>query len=135
MLEASHPIMHGDHKQWLNENGSWLDDVHLWQDELKTAEDKIEECIALFKKHSERLMTHAAAIRCRELKLREHEHAIVEYEQGGEGNELPELAKAHLEEATHHTQQRAAHELFKRKHHEMLAHWNALLKAMKECVK
>jgi hypothetical protein len=62
--------------------------------------------------------------------LREHEHALAEFERGGPGDELLVMAKSHKENAEQHAQQREGHERLKKRHHTVVAHWSLLLKAL-----
>ena len=45
---------------------------------------------------------------------------------------IQEVARRHSAQAVHHDQHRTAHEQLKRRHHNIIAHWNVLLKALRE---
>lgn len=128
--ELSHSSMHGEHRQWLNENGHWRDDVAIWQNELKEVLAAIGKLDTAIHAHQEALRVHAAAVRCYEQNLAEHEHALADYERGGAGADLIPLVKAHHEEAGRHSQQRDAHERIKKHHHAVMAQWSKLLRAI-----
>ena len=81
------------------------------------------------KQHEQTLRQHASAVRLNEEAVDTHEHLLAAFERGGDGADLPLLAKKHREEQSKHDQLRALHEELKRRHHFFIAHLNLLLKA------
>jgi hypothetical protein len=45
------------------------------------------------------------------------------------------MANQHSVQGEQHTQHRVAHEQLKRRHHNIIAHWNVLLKTLQEAAK
>jgi hypothetical protein len=124
--------MHGEHRHWESEINLWRDDLRAWQQELAKAEGEIKQLEKALADHGQALRLHGSALRLDEQEFEDHEHAIVEYEKGGEGEELLEMARRHSAQAVHHDRHRAAHEQLKRRHHNVITHWNVLLKALQE---
>lgn len=119
----AHARMHADHSQWASECAFWHDEIALWQEALRQA----LAASPPYRKDGEALQrdtqVHAAAVRLRQDQLARHEHALAEFEQGGPGEPLIALAKAHEEEATAHTRLRAAHRDIKERVETALACW------------
>ncbi len=88
---------------------------------------KLEEAL---REHRRTLQTHLEAITAEEQALKDHEYALAEYERGGPGDGLLDMARTHQENASKHAQQRQAHERLKKQHHTVMAHWSLLLKAL-----
>jgi chromosome segregation ATPase len=132
MTTTTHERMHGEHRFWESEINLWREDLRAWQHELAHAQGEITQLETALEQHARTLKQHASALRLEEQKEDSHEHAIVKYEQGGEGDELFEMAREHSEEALRHAGHRTAHEQLKRRHHTVIAHWNVLLKALRE---
>jgi hypothetical protein len=132
MTGTTHLRMHGEHRLWESDIGLWRDELCAWQHELAKAQGEIKQLEKALADHAHVLRTHASALRLQEQKVDEHEHAIVEYEKGGEGDELFQMARDHSHEAVHHAKQCDDHQQLKRRHHEVIAHWNLLLKALRE---
>jgi len=132
MIATTPMTMHSEHKYWESETSLWRDDLRVWQQELATAQGEIKQLEKALEDHAHALRTHASTLRLDEGVFEGHEHALVEYEKGGEGEELLQMARQHSEEAVCHTVHRAAHEQFKRRHHTVIAHWNLLLKSVRE---
>ena len=130
MTTTAHEMMHAEHRYWENEIGLWRDDLRAWQHELAKAQCETKQLEEAFVRHARTLQQHGAALRLEEQKTDTHEHEIVNYEQGGEGDELFEMARDHSHEALRHAEHRAAHEQLKRLHHTVIAHWNVLLTAL-----
>ena len=128
----THAQMHGQHLQWFNEDALWREEVAHWQQETKKARADIERLTKALVNHEEILQKHAAAIHLYEQDMAKHEHALADYERGGEGADLFPLAQSHQKEAANHAIQRGHHETIKRDHHTMLAHWNLLMKELVE---
>ena len=57
---------------------------------------------------------------------------MAEYERGGSGEKLAELAQAHRTEIEHHAHLRGLHEQLKRLHHTIVARCSLLLKAISD---
>lgn len=97
--------------------------------ELAQAFINLKELDADLKQHEQTLRQHAAAVRLNEEAVDTHEDSLAIFERGGDGADLPLLAKKHREEQAKHDQLRALHEELKRRHHFVIAHLNLLLKA------
>jgi hypothetical protein len=132
MISTKPTSMHGEHRYWESEISLWRDDLRAWQKELAKAECEIKLLEKALADHAQLLRLHGSSLRLDEQEFDGHEHEIVEYEKGGEGEELLEMARRHSAQAVHHVQHRAAHEQIKRRHHNIIAHWNVLLKALQE---
>jgi len=132
MTATTHLTMHSEHKYWESETSLWRDDLRVWQQELAKAQGEIKQLEKALEDHAQALRLHASALRLDEETFEGHERALVEYEKGGEGEELLPMARQHSAEAVRHTGYRAAHEQLKRRHHTVIAHWNLLLKSVRE---
>lgn len=124
------PGIHGQHTTWESDISLWRDDIRVWQQELATSEAHIKQLEEALAEHKHAMRIHASALRLEEQTIEEHEHAIAEYEKGGEGEELLEMARRHTGVATSHHKHRTDHEQLKRRHHNIITHWNLLLKAL-----
>jgi uncharacterized protein YukE len=124
--------MHREHRLWESDINFWRDDLRAWQQELAKAQSQVKQLEKALEDHAHALRQHGAAIRLQEQTFGEHEHALAEYEKGTEGDELFELARQHHIETSQHAQHRTDHESLKRRHHGVITHWNALLKALCE---
>jgi hypothetical protein len=131
-MTTNHQTTHGEHRLWESEISLWRDDLRAWQHELAKAQSEIKQLEHALEQHAHTLRQHGAAIRLQEQTFNEHEHAIVEYEKGGEGDDLFEFARQHREEVVHQAEKRAAHEQLKRRHRNIIAHWTVLLKTLRE---
>jgi hypothetical protein len=123
--------MHGEHRLWESDISQWRDDLRAWQHELAQSQREIQQLERALQKHAQTLQQHASALRLEEQTAGNHEHEIVKYERGAEGDALFEMARAHSQEALRHAEHRAAHEQLKRQHHTMIARWNVLLKELR----
>ena len=132
MTASTHINMHNEHRFWESEISVWRDDLRAWQHELAKAQGEIKQLEKALDDHAHALRTHGSSLRLEEQTLDSHEHAIVEYEEGGKGNELLEMARQHRKETGNHIEHRRVHEQIKRQHHNVIAHWNLLLKALRE---
>lgn len=130
MIAAKPASMHEEHRYWESEISLWRDDLRAWQNELGKAENEIKLLEKSLADHAQTLRLHGSSLRLDEQEFEAHEHEIVEYEKGGEGDGLFEMARRHTAQAVHHGQHRAAHEQLKRRHHNIIAHWNLLLKVL-----
>jgi hypothetical protein len=83
-----------------------------------------------YARHARALQTHGASVTLYEQLWDEHEHALAEYEKGGDGATLPALAQQHQVEETKHDALREAHEQLKRRHHALVAALLLLEKAI-----
>ena len=124
--------MHGEHRYWESEVSLWRDDLCAWQKELAKVQSEIKLLEEALADHGRTLRLHGSSLRLDEQEFENHEHEIVEYEKGGEGEELLEMARRHTAQAEQHDHHRTAHEQLKRRHHTIIAHWNLLLKALRE---
>jgi len=132
MIATKPTSMHEEHRYWESEISLWRDDLDAWQNELSKAESEIQLLENSLADHAQVLRLHGSSLRLDEQEFEGHEHEIVEFEKGGEGDELFELARRHTAQAVHHDKHRAAHEQLKRRHHNIIAHWSVLLKAIQE---
>ena len=125
--------MHADHLRWIHDNDSWRGDIAVWQDELEQAIGQVDELARIMENHLESLRQHAAAIRAYDEQLRRHEHAVALSEKFEISAIHDRDESQHSDEAEHHGQQRDRHEALKRRQHELLAHFSAMLKSMSDC--
>ena len=132
MTKTAHEMMHSEHRHWEGEINLWREDLRAWQHELAKAQGEIKQLEESLARHARTLQQHGAALRLEEQTTDTHEHEIVKYEQGGEGDELFEMAREHSHEALRHAEHRAAHEQLKRLHHTVITHWNIVLRALRE---
>ena len=130
MATADHLEMHFEHKQLLNEIALWQEQLTYWRKELREATAEIDRLKASLKCHDEALQKHAEHLECECTRLQEHEHALVEYERGGTGQELIALAQKHTNELARQLNRRAVHERIKRHHHSLMAQWRLLFDAL-----
>ena len=129
--KPTHAEMHHEHTEWQNEAKMWRDDLRAWEKEIHDIlQDKasIEEA---FEKHLAALQTHAAAIRLYEQRIKEHEHALADFAQGGPGEQLVQLAQKHRESGERHAQQRHSHQVIKKLHHTAASRWSSLAKSLR----
>ena len=129
MTGPLHLQMHQNHLAWDSEKNCWREDLRNWQHELTQAFASLKELEADLKQHEQTLRQHASSVRLNEGSTDAHEHSLTEYEKGGQGADLPLLAKKHQEEQDNHIQLRAGHEELKRRHHTIIAHLQLLLRA------
>ncbi len=130
MTTSIHEELHHDHVIWKAEVSHWRDDIELWRKELEQAEGQLKDLEESLKAHREALTAHASAIHDRMLATEKHESAIVAYEAGETGENLPAMALAHQQETESQSLQRSAHKRIRRHHHSLMANWSLLLKAM-----
>ena len=131
MSSTTHMNMHSEHREWESVISAWRDDLRAWQQELAKAQGEIKQLEKSLEDHAELLRLHASTLRLQEQTLDAHEHAIVDYEKGGDGDDLLQMARQHCEEALRHDEHCKAHEQLKRRHHNVIAHWNTLLKVLR----
>lgn len=132
MASTTHEKMHLDHLAWTNEGCFWHDAVRTWQKDVEVALKEIARVEQALRDHEKELEIHAAAIKLYGQKVGEHEHAIAQFEKGGAGEDLPELAGGHAGEEGHQRQQRETHERLKQKHHVIMAYWKLLSRALSD---
>jgi hypothetical protein len=132
MTRTKPASMHEEHRFWESEISLWRDDLRVWQQELMKAESEIKRLEKALADHGQVLRLHGSSLRLDEQEFENHEHEIVEFEKGGEGEVLLEMARRHSAQAVHHDKHREAHERLKRRHHQILTHLYALLKAVQE---
>jgi hypothetical protein len=132
MTATTHMTMHSEHRFWESEICLWREDLRVWQQEIAKARGEIKQLEQAFEDHAHTLRIHASTLRLEEQTFEGHEHALAEYEKGGEGEDLLHLARDHSEEAVRHSGHRAEHEQLKRRHHTTIAHWNLLLKSIRK---
>jgi hypothetical protein len=122
--------MHCEHREWLSDNSMWRDDLAIWQQEIDHALGDLRTLEDALREHRKVLQCHLDAIAAEELAANQHEHALAEFERGGPGDDLLQMAKPHQENADKHAQQWQAHERLKKGHHTVMAHWSLLHKAL-----
>jgi hypothetical protein len=132
VTSATHIRMHGEHQCWEKDISLWRDDLRVWQQELSRAQGELKQLERALEEHANVLRKHASSLRLEEESIGPHEHEIAEYEKGGEGDALFEMARKHSEEGVDHARHREVHEQLKRRHHTVIAHLNLLLKALGE---
>jgi hypothetical protein len=132
MTAAENELMHGDHRFWESEISLWRDDLRIWQHELAISQDELKQLAKALEDHALRLRMHASSLRLDEIAFDGHEHAIAELEKKGISGEMPNSSLEHQQESDRHIAHRKAHESLKRKHHQVIAHWNLLLKALQQ---
>ncbi len=131
-MTTTHITMHGEHQQWLGDNGMWRDDLAIWQREIDQVLGELQTLEDASREVRKELQDHLRAIAAEEHGLKEHEHVLAELERGAAVDELEllHLAKQHRENADRHARQRQAHERLKERHHTVMAQWSVLLKAL-----
>jgi hypothetical protein len=129
-MATIHGEMHGEHRQWLSDDALWRDELAIWQKEIDQALGGLTKLEEALREHGKGLQDHLETIAAEERKLRDHEHALADFERGGSGNELLLMARTHTETADKHVQQRQAHERLKKQHHTVRAYWSLLLKVL-----
>jgi septal ring factor EnvC (AmiA/AmiB activator) len=129
---ATPMTMHAEHRLWESEISLWRDDLRAWQQELSKAQGEIKQLEKALEDHAHALRIHASTLRLQEQTIDGHEHELAQYEKGGEGEELFQMARQHSAEAGRHNEHRNAHEQLKRRHHNVIAHWSLLLRALRE---
>lgn len=122
--------MHGDHRLWENEISFWRDDLRVWQRDAAHALGQLDTLKNALEEHVLGLRRHASSLRLEEEDFGGHEHAIVQHEQRGEGDELFGMAARHTVQGMHHIDHQNAHEVMKLRHRSVMARWNALLRAI-----
>jgi hypothetical protein len=132
MTAAENELMHGDHRFWESEISLWRDDLRIWQHELAKSNDELKQLANALEDHALRLRMHASSLRLDEIAFDGHEHAIAEMEKTGRSGKVARMTLEHQQEANRHIAHREAHESLKRKHHQVMAHWNLLLKALQQ---
>src|SRR5713101_9075134 len=105
-MATVHVEMHGEHQQWLSDNSMWRDDLALWQKETDLALDGVKKLDEALREHRKGFQDHLDTIAAEEQAVKDHEHALADFELGGAGNEVLWMAKAHTENADKHAQQR-----------------------------
>lgn len=133
--EPSHAEMHHEHLQWQSEANLWRDDLRVWEKETHDILEKQAGIKEAFEKHLAALQTHAAAIRLYEQQVKEHEHALAEFEQGGPGEQLIQLAKKHQQSAERHAKQHNSHQVIKKLHRTAVSRWSSLAKSLQGAAK
>ncbi len=132
MTSETNIRMHREHQCWEKDISLWRDDLRVWQQELARAQGELKPLEKALEEHADVLRKHASSLRLEEESVGSHEHEIAEYEKGGEGDALFEMARKHSEEGVDHARHREVHEQLKRRHHTVIAHLNLLFKALGE---
>lgn len=134
MTVESHAEMHRTHQQSLAENALWRDQIDEWRSELNRMQAELPKIEATLRDHAKALEAHAAAIAAGEKDVCCHEASLADYERGGAGERLIEMARSHAEEGCRHCRQREAHERVRRHHYGFCTKWNLLCKALGEAM-
>lgn len=129
-MSAVHIEMSGDHKQWLSDNCMWRDDLACWQKEVDEAIGGLKSLEESLQTHRKNLQMHLLAIATEEQELKEHEHAMAEFERGGTGEELLLMVEPHKEGACKHNSRKETHERLKQHHHAVMTCWSLLERAL-----
>lgn len=125
-----HREMHAEHRYWRSDTALWNDELQLWQQELQTALADMHKLEDSLKEHQKALAAQAAEVAADSQQITIHEQALADYERGESQEELIALSKVHQKEAEKHRGHWAAQERVKKHHHQLMAHWNVLLKAL-----
>lgn len=126
----SHRGMHTDHQQWSSKETLWEDEARIWLEEMVTALADVKKLEAILNDHRKSLEAHVEKVRGVRQCRAPHEHALAEYEQGGQGENLIAMASKHEQEAEKHYQVYQEHERVKRHHHTAIAYWRLLFKGL-----
>lgn len=126
----SHFEMHTDHKQWTSKETLWQDEARIWLDEMDKALAEAKKLETILNEHRSALQAHLEKVHSLRQHRVPHEHALAEYEQGGDGGNLIAMASKHEHEAEEHYQLYQEHERVKRHHHTAVAYWRLLFKAL-----
>ncbi len=132
MTHTANERMHGEHRTWEGDLQLWREDVRTWQHQLAAALAQVRLFTTELEDHSRLLKQHAAALCLEQQQGDAHEHAIAAFEQGGEGEELFQMARQHGDEALAHRRHRDAHEQLKKVHHSIVARTNQMLKSLQQ---
>src|SRR5581483_5893148 len=125
-----HREMHVEHRCWQGDIALWNDELHLWQQELQTALADMHMLEDSLKQHQTALQAQIGQVESESGRISAHEHALAEYEAGAAQEALIALSKGHQQQAERHDAQLAAQERIKKHHHQLMAHWHVLLKAL-----
>ncbi len=129
-MQGTHQDMHREHQQWVSEAALWQEEVELWHKQGDKALADLTRLETVLRQHARVLAEHAAAVKNQVERVRQHEHALADFEEGGRGDELLLLAKKHRAEAATHAQQRDAHRQIKQHHHAAMSAWNQVVKEL-----
>lgn len=132
MASPMRETMHTEHRFSKSEHAMWHEDARLWREEIQRAMADLGRFEEIRREHKRTLDAHVEAIRTHEARQLEHEGALAAPESGTPSGELDRLASIHQAEADHHRQQRDAHERTKRHHHNRIARWSLLTRALEE---
>ncbi|HWA97419.1 MAG TPA: hypothetical protein VG713_02960 [Pirellulales bacterium] len=132
MPVETHLEMHRDHQQWASDRELWHDELMIWRQELDGAMADLNRIETALREHREALEARDAGIEAESQDSCRHEHHLAEYEGGEANTSLVGMAKTHGHEAKKHHEQRIVQERIKKHHHELMAHWNLLVKAIAE---
>jgi hypothetical protein len=132
MVAGTHQEIHSQHREWLTDIAMWQDDLDLWRNEYHTALTDVARLEAALRASVRALNEHLEGVVAHNEHLAEHEHLVGRFEHGDHIEELDllTLTKAHEQEAREHVRQAERHELIKKRHHALMAHWYLLLKEM-----
>lgn len=119
--------LHRDHRQWAEERALWHDDVRVWEEEVEEIGAKLKRVEAALARQKHDLQVHAAAVRLYGGCYARREHALVEYEQDGNGEKGMLLAHVHEGEVQQHARQCQRHEEIKVSQHRLMAELRALI--------
>ena len=120
--KADHVEMHGEHCQWLSDNGMWRDDLEAWRKETDQALQELKKLEEALREHRQRLEAQMGEILADEMVLKDHEHEVADLERKGLSDEPLGMANIHQEISARHRQQRLEHERFKKSHHQVMAY-------------
>jgi hypothetical protein len=121
MEDASHILVHRNHRDWRSEDATLLNEVAAWQQELAAARSEVSKIEVALREHENALETHAAALRGCQQNILAHEHALAEFERGKTGKEILELPETHHGEHQERIQQLAVHERLKKHHYTIIS--------------
>ncbi|HWA99178.1 MAG TPA: hypothetical protein VG713_11825 [Pirellulales bacterium] len=127
MPETSHVEMHLDHQRWLQEADLWRDGVRVWESELAAADQNLSRLGETLRSQIDTLRTYAGSIRLYRDRLATEEAKLAACECAHDSGE-PSLSQHYTAHQAEHDRRAAEHEAIKQRHHNLMAHWNALVK-------
>ena len=128
----SHAGLHTDHKHWSSQETLWEDEARIWLKEIDATLADSKKLETILSEHRKAMESHHEKLCALRQGRAAHEHALADYEQGGQGETLIAMAAAHEQEAEQHDRLYRAHERVKRHQHTLLAYWRLLFKALSE---
>ena len=120
MSTGTHLEMHRQHQQWLQDALLWVDEVVLWMNENQNAAAGRSPLARELNRYAETIAVHQAETSAHTRAIQAHEHALAQFEQRGQEDDILAFAKKHRAEAARHEQQRQTHATIKQRHHALM---------------